>query len=389
MKIVHIITRMIIGGAQENTLLSCAGQAARGHEVTLLAGPTAGPEGSLVEQAKTLPGVRYEGISHLVRNFRPWHDIPVPYQMRARLAVLQPDVVHTHSSKAGIVGRFAAAKACPQAVIIHTIHGLAFHEHQPPIITAVYAELERRAARFTDRIISVSDAMTDQAVAARVAPREKCTTIYSGMEVDKFLNPSEPPGRVRERYSIPASAILVTKVARLFHLKGHAAALRAVASLAPRHPTLYLLFVGDGILRHRLERLADRLGLRERVRFAGLVPPEAVPSILHASDLVVHASLHEGLARVLPQALLSGRPVISYDVDGAGEVVRTGETGLLVAPGDWHGLARAIETLVSDHLLRQRLGERGRELCRDRFDHRRMVDEIEKAYLAALAARKA
>jgi glycosyltransferase involved in cell wall biosynthesis len=355
--------------------------------VYLLAGPTAGPEGSLVAQARALPGVRYEEISHLVRNIRPWHDYLALRQLRSRLAALQPDVIHTHSSKAGILGR-AAASACPQSAVIHTIHGQSFHGNQNPFVRQFYARLERRAARTSDRLISVSDAMTEQAVAAYVAPREKFVTVYSGMEVEKFLNPAEPPGRVRERYRIPAEAILVTKVARLFHLKGHADVLRAVASLTGRHPTLYLLLVGDGILRRRLERLADRLGLRDRIRFAGLVPPEAVPSLLHASDLVVHASLHEGLARVLPQSLLSGRPVISYDVDGAGEVVRTGETGLLVAPGDWRGLARAIDTLVSDRLLRQRLGERGRELCRDRFDHRHMVDEIEKVYLAALAARR-
>lgn len=388
MKIVHIITRLIIGGAQENTLLSCAGQSARGHEVTLLAGPTAGPEGSLVDQAKALPGVRYEELSHLVRNIRPWHDLLALGQLKSRLAALQPDVIHTHSSKAGILGRAAAARACPRAAVVHTIHGQAFHDEQNPFVRQFYAILERRAARTTDRLISVCDAMTEQAVAARIAPREKFVTVYSAVEVEKYLNPAEPPGRVRERYSIPQSAILVTKVARLFHLKGHADVLRAVAAILPRHPTLYLLFVGDGILRNRLERQAKKLGLLDRVRFAGLVPPEAVPSILHASDLIVHASLHEGLARVLPQSLLSGRPVISYDIDGAGEVVHTGETGLLVAPGDWRGLARAIDSLVGDRLLRQRLGERGRELCRDRFDHRRMVDELEKVYLAALAARR-
>jgi glycosyltransferase involved in cell wall biosynthesis len=387
MRIVHVITRMILGGAMENTLLTCEGQADRGHEVTLLSGPTYGPEGSLVDRARSHPGLRYETIDALHRSIRPLCDRRALAQLRRRLADLRPDVVHTHSSKAGILGRWAAAAACPQAVVIHTIHGQSFHPWQPAPLRWLYTHLERRAAAVTDHFISVCDAMTEQAVAARVAPPDKFTTVYSGMDVSAFLNPAEPVGCVRRRYALPEGATVVIKVARLFHLKGHEDLLRAFAEVASRHPTVWLLLVGDGVLRRRLERLARRLGIDARVRFAGLVPSDQVPSLIHASDLLVHASYREGLARVLPQALLCGRPAISYDIDGAPEVVRPGETGLLVPPGDWRGLARAIDTLLSDKALRQRMGERGRELCRTQFDHHRMVDQIQNVYRAAFERR--
>ena len=385
MKIAHVITRLIIGGAQENTLLTCSEQIRRGHDVHLITGPTTGPEGSLVDSARAIDGLRIDLVPDLIRRVDPWHDARAGSQLQRRLADLRPDVVHTHSSKAGILGRRAAAKAWPRALVVHTIHGLPFHARQNPFAHGLYTLLERRAARRTDHFISVCDAMTEEATAARIAPPEKFTTVYSGMVVDDFLHNAQPVTGVRDQMHLPAEATVVVKVARLFHLKGHADVLRAFASLAEHHPTLYLLFVGDGVLRRRLKRLARRLGVAHRLRMAGLVTPDRVAALIHASDVLVHASLREGLARVLPQALLSGRPAVSYDIGGAREVVHTGETGTLVAPGDWHGLARALDELVSDRSLRRRLGERGRSLCLQRFDHRNMVEVIEQVYLKALA----
>jgi len=385
MKIVHVITRLIIGGAQENTLLTCTEQIRRGHEVHLITGPTTGPEGSLVDWAGSIDGLRVEVVPDLIRRIDPWHDRRAGRQLERRLADLRPGVVHTHSSKAGILGRCAAARACPAALVVHTIHGLPFYDGQNGFVHALYVHLERSAARRTDHFISVCDAMTDEAVAARIAPPGKFTTVYSGMAVDDFLHNAESVMGVRDELHLPAGATVVVKVARLFHLKGHADVLRAFASLVEHHPTLYLLFVGDGVLRARLQRMARRLGVHDRLRLAGLVPPDRVPALIHASDVLVHASLREGLARVLPQALLCGRPAVSYDIGGAREVVHTGETGTLVSPGDWHGLARALDELVSDRGLRRRMGERGRLMCAERFDHRNMVERIEQVYHEAFA----
>lgn len=386
MKIVHVITRLIIGGAQENTLLTCAEQVARGHEVTLLTGPTTGPEGSLVQQGRSIEGLGFEVVPEMRRRVDPWHDHRAGQWLRRRLAELAPDVVHTHSSKAGILGRFAARKACPGALVVHTIHGLPFYPRQNVFVRMLYRHLERRAARCTDQLISVCDAMTDEAVAAGIAPRERFATVYSAVVVESFVHTAESPAAVRRQYDLPENATVTLKLARLFHLKGHADVLRALASIAEHHPTLYVLFVGDGLLRRRIERMARRLGVAHRVRFTGLVSPDRVPALMHASDMLVHASMREGLARVLPQALLSGRPVISYDVGGAREVVHTGETGTLVSPGDWRGLARAMDTMAGDRMMQRRLGERGRAMCLERFDHRHMVDEIMAVYDQAMQA---
>jgi glycosyltransferase involved in cell wall biosynthesis len=380
MRIVHVITRMILGGAQENTLLSCAEQAARGHQVTLLSGPTVGPEGTLVPRVRATPGLAFEEIPDLVRHPSPWHDSRADALLRRRLAALAPDVVHTHSAKAGILGRHAAAAACPQAAIVHTIHGLPFYTGQNVFVRLIYTLLERRAARVTDRFISVCDAMTDEAVAAGIAGREKFTTVYSGMDVETFVRAAGSPESVRRELDLPSGATVALKLARLFHLKGQSDVLRALAAIRERHPTLYVVFAGDGVLRKRLQRQARRLGVHDRVRFTGLVPPERVPVLMHAADFLVHASLREGLARVLPQAMLSGRPAISYDIGGAREVVHTGETGTLVAAGDWRGLARAMDAMAGDRRMRQRLGERGRALCLERFDYRKMVDGILAVY---------
>ena len=383
MRIVHIITRMILGGAQENTLLTCAEQAARGHEVILLSGPTVGPEGSLLDRVRAAPGLVFEQVPDLIRRPSPWHDSRADSALRRRLSELRPDVVHTHSAKAGILGRRAAAAACPRAVVVHTIHGLPFYSGQNVFVRMLYTLLERRAARHTDRFISVCDAMTDEAVAAGIASREKFTTVYSGMDVETFLHPVGSPESLRHELDLPTGATVALTLARLFHLKGHADVLRALAGLREHHPTLYVVFAGDGLLRPRLDRLARRLAVRDRLRFTGLVPPDRVPLLMHAADFLVHASLREGLARVLPQALLSGRPAISYDIGGAREVVHTGETGTLVAAGDWRGLGRAMDAMAGDRLMRQRMGERGRAMCLERFDYRRMVDSILAVYQRA------
>ena len=167
MHVCHVITRLIVGGAQENTLLTCEGLHARGHEVTLISGPTRGPEGSLVERARG-GGYRFIELPELIRDINPWMDMRAKRCLETEFAALAPDVVHTYSSKAGILARFAAARArVPQ--VVHTIHGMSFNRTQPHLVRRLYAWLERRAARHTHAIISVEPA---QAVALS---REKAT----------------------------------------------------------------------------------------------------------------------------------------------------------------------------------------------------------------------
>ena len=179
--------------------------------------------------------------------------------------------------------------------------------------------------------------MTEQALAAGVGRPEQYLTVYSGMDVDAFLNPPRPRDEVRRELGLADDEVAFGTVARLFERKGHDDILAVAPAVLAANPNVRFVFIGDGILRDRLEADAERLGVRHAFHFTGLVPPGRIPELLGAMDAVVHPSLREGLARVLPQALLVGRPVISYDVDGAREVVLP-ETGILLRPRDVDGL---------------------------------------------------
>ena len=373
-KICHVITRLILGGAQENTILTCEGLAERGHEVTLVTGPALGPEGELMTRAQA-GGYRVIVLDELRREIRPLRDARAYRKLKGLLRDLAPDVMHSHSSKAGILARRAAAKLGGMKVV-HTIHGLPFHPYQGRLLRRFYTHLERRAARRSDAIISVADAMTAQALAAGVGRPEQFTTIYSGMEVEPFTGRPAEADALRASLDLPDGAVLVTQVARLAELKGHEYLLTAAEQLDER---IHFCFVGDGRLRSRIEKEMVRKGLVGRIHLTGLLPPNDIPAVMHAADIVVHCSLREGLARTLPQAMLAGKPVISFDVDGAREVVNE-RTGVLLAPCDVPGLVDGIRRLAGDGELRGRMGAAGQETCAERFDCRRMVEQIEALY---------
>ncbi len=386
MKVCHIITRMILGGAQENTFLTCRGLAEAGWDVVLLSGPQTGAEGSLQDRCRQA-GFRFEIIEPMVRQVAPLDDWRALRQMRAWLERERPQIVHTHSSKAGVLGRIAARRA-GVPIILHTIHGMSFNRTQRPWIRRAYRDLERYCARFTDRIITVADAMIDQSVDAGVAPREKFTTIYSGMEVDRFDPAGYDRAAVRARYGIPESAVVVAAVARMFTNKGYEQLIPAMPKIVVAAPEVHFLWIGDGPHREGYLREVARLGLQDRVHLTGLVPPEQVAECLSAADLLAHASQWEGLPRVVVQALLLEKPAVAFDVDGTPEVVITDETGVLVPLNDIDALAAGVATLAVDEPLRRRLGSQGRRLCLERFDWRTMVTRIEEVYRElAIAAR--
>ncbi len=381
----HVITRMILGGAQENTLLTCEGLVRKGHDVLLLTGPTTGPEGELLGEAARR-NVPVEEVPGLVRPIAPLKDWRACRLLRERFRALRPDVVHTHSSKAGVLGRIAARKA-GVPVVVHTIHGLPFHRYQDPLRNWLYARAESYAARRCDRIICVADAMTRQAVAAGVAPPDHFVTVHSGMEVESFVAARSQREDMRARLGYSADDFVIVKLARLFELKGHEFVLDAAAALSRSHPRARFLLVGDGMLREALEERARKLGIADRVKFAGLVPAAEVPGYLAAADLAVHASLREGLPRVVPQALLTGTPVVAFDLDGAPEVIRHGETGLLVPPRDTTALTRALARMMDDPEFAAGTAAAGRDLAASLFSVERMVNAIDAVY-SELADRK-
>ncbi|HTN03047.1 MAG TPA: glycosyltransferase family 4 protein [Planctomycetaceae bacterium] len=385
MHVVHIITRLIVGGAQENTLLTVEDQQQlHGDRVTLITGPGLGPEGSLEPRAQAA-GVDLRLVPEFRRNLHPWRDWSSYRTLIRLLQEIRPEIVHTHSSKAGILGRRAANQL--GIPVVHTIHGAAFHYGQKWYAKSLYRWLERQAGPGTAKFISVADAMTDQYVAAGVAPREKFVTISSGFDVEPFLNPPRSRETVRRELGIADDEVVIGKVGRLFPLKGHEFVIAAAGEVLQRNPRVRFLFVGDGILRGEFESQLNAAGLRDRFVFTGLVPPTQIPELLHAMDIVVHTSVWEGLARVLPQGLIAGKPVVSYDVDGAREVVIPGETGFLLPPQSIPELVDALCELAADSALRERLGAAGRARFTDQFRHQTMTRRIREVYAEVLGKR--
>jgi glycosyltransferase involved in cell wall biosynthesis len=382
MRIVHIITRLIIGGAQENTLLSCEGQHDLGHEVTLITGPPLGPEGSLLERAESY-GYRVEVIDEMRRAVLPGRDFVTYRKLVERLRELRPEVVHTHSSKAGIVGRWAAHRA-GAAVVVHTIHGLSFTASMKPYVNWAYKWLERKAAPITTKIVCVADAMREQSLGAGIGSADQYVTVYSGMDTKPFLSPAVARDTVRQRLGIEPGHVAVGTIARLFYLKGHDDLLDLAPELCEKYPQLRFLWIGEGILREQFEERMRAMGLRDRFILTGLVQPGQIPELVNAMDILVHPSRREGLARAIPQGQLASCPAIAYDIDGNREGLRDGETGFIVPPFDQRILAEKLTVVLDDAALRRRMGEQGRHFALGRFDAKVMVDALERVYADAL-----
>ncbi len=392
MRIMHISTRLILGGSQENTVLSCEGQASPpyNHHVALVFGPIYGPEGSLLERVqrfRTADSRAIEAIEtpNLVREISVFKDRRCLRDLRKLMRDWKPDVVHTHSSKAGILGRMAAWKERVPC-IIHTIHGPPFHPYEKSWRNMLYIMSERLAAKRCHMIACVADAMRDQFLAAHIGQPEQYVTVYSGMEVDSFIRPPSEWNRsaVRRGLKLNDNDFVAGTVARLAENKGHDDLLDALGPLMQARPNLKLLWVGDGWWRERLMLRIAQLGLTDRVRTTGLVPSEQIPKYMAAMDVLIHPSYREGLPRTVTQALLSGLPAIAYDVDGTREVCINNKTGRLLQPGDLNSLRQATEWMMDHPKERIEMGRTGREMCRVRFSAETMVEHLESIYQSVL-----
>jgi glycosyltransferase involved in cell wall biosynthesis len=385
LKITHVITRLVVGGAQENTVATVLGLREKaGLEVRLLSGPAIGPEGSLEPGVKIIPGL-LAIVPELVRPVHPLKDFLALRRLEKIFREQKPDIVHTHSGKAGVLGRLAAKRA-GVPVVIHTIHGPSFGAFQNGLSNLIFRAAERHAARATDHFIVVADAMKDQYFAAGIGRPDQYTKIFSGFPLGPLLAAKNDP-ELRKRLGIAPDDFVVGKVARLFKLKGHDDLFAIAPALVLRHPKIKFLLVGDGEWRGRFEKMADELGLRKYFIFTGLVPPADVPKHIGIMDALIHLSRREGLPRALPQALAAGKPVVAYDCDGAREACRNDETGFLIPPGDLGQLAAWISTLADNETLRHRLGRSGQNFVREHFAVEKMVDSIYNLYQKLAAAK--
>ena len=371
-RVTHVITRLVLGGAQENTVASVLGLRLKpGLDVQLLSGPTTGPEGSIESLVSTVPGC-LTLIPRMVRPVRPVSDILAYRHLLRVFREHRPDIVHTHSGKAGILGRIAARRA-GVPIIAHTVHGPSFGPFQGALANLAFTSAERIAARFTDHFVTVAHAMSRQYLAAGIGSPGQYTRVRSGFDLGPFLNARRDPA-LAHRLGIQPGDFVVGKVARLFRLKGHDELFAALPALFQRIPNARVLLVGDGPDRLRFEAMAARPPLAGRVVFAGLVPPDDVAGCLALMDVLVHLSRREGLARVLPQAMAAGIPVVASDCDGAAEACIDGQTGFLIPPDAPDVLVDRLALLARDPALGKSMAQRGRRMAQEEFPVQRMVD---------------
>ena len=378
MRVTHVITRLIVGGAQENTVASVLGLRDKpGLDVDLISGPTNGPEGSLESSFAHIP--RVLSISpRLVRPVHPFKDWLALRDLTTEFRARKPDIVHTHSSKAGVLGRLAAHRA-GVPIIVHTVHGPSFGPFQGTLANLVFTAAERHAARVTTHFVTVANAMTQQFLGAGISRPGQFTRVFSGFALEPFLSARNDPA-LRARLGLKPEDFVVGKIARLFKLKGHDDLIAATPALVQRCPRMKFLLVGGGPWHERLEAKVRALGLQNHFVFTGLVPPAEIPQLVGIMDALVHLSYREGIPRALPQALAAARPVVAYDCDGAREVCLDNETGFLIPPGDSARLAESLSALATDAALCKRLGQRGQELVRNWFPVQRMVDDLHALY---------
>ncbi len=386
MRVTHIITRLIIGGAQENTLATIRGLRQKpGVEVKLISGPTTGPEGSLEPEAANIPGL-LTVVPALVRPVHPLKDFIALRQLENILREQKPGLVHTHSGKAGILGRLAARRA-GVPVVIHHLHGPSFGNFQGPLANLVFTAAEKHAARVTDHFFCSADAMTKRYLAAGIGTPSMFTRIFSGFNLEPFLNATNDLA-LRQRLGLAENHFVIGKIGRIFKLKGHADLVAAFAKMLPQAPHARLLFVGDGALRGEIENQIHALGLDGKVIFTGLVPPGEVARYVGIMDCLAHLSYREALSRALPQALAAGKPVVAYDFDGADEVCLENITGFIVRTGDTAAAAQRLLQLASDPALREKLGRAGTAFVKENFSVEKMVDDQYHVYLKLTARKK-
>lgn len=371
-RILHAITMLEPGGAQRNTLDTVA-MLDRGVFDVALACADAG---ELLPQARALADLELVELAHLRREVRPLADLRALAELRRAIRRLRPDIVHTHSSKAGILGRFAAASE-RVPIVVHSIHGFGFGAHQPAPVRAAFLAAERAAARRTTAFIAVSRCNLDEGVRLGLFPAGRARVIRSGIDLAGF-RARRGGEAVRREFGIPATAPLVLQVACFKPQKAPERFVELAAALASRFPDAHFLLVGDGALRGALERGRRDAVLERRLHMPGW--RSDVPALLAAATVVTLTSRFEGLPRVLVEALAASVPVVAMAVDGVPEVVRDGENGFLVAPGDTAAAVARVGAVLADPALRARLAARAPDGLEE-FERATMVRQQEALYL--------
>ncbi len=378
-KVIHVITRLITGGADENTIYTVNGLAADGYNVTLVAGEES--ERGFIEEIDLHNEAELKILPGLVRNISPVNDLKALINIYKLLKNGNYQIIHTHTAKAGILGRLAA-KLAGVPIIIHGIHGTTFPEDINPLRRFLFKFLERITGRFTDFFITVGNDLKDIYLKAGIGKPEQYQTVHSGMDLDKFYKAADysedMKNKIRTKYGIKEDEIVIAKVAKLQQRKGYKYYLQLVSRITATHNNVKFLIVGSGSDDVKLKKMVKAKGLEQKVIFTGYC--DNVEDIFAIMDIKVLTSLWEGLPRVLVQAAATGVPIVTFAVEGAYEIVKEGENGFVVPLKDVDLLEKRVTALIEDKKLRIKMGEYGRKKADYSWSIDNMVNKIREIY---------
>ena len=390
-RVIHIITRLDKGGSAETTLHIVSSLNMEKYDVFLAHGLSRESNMSIMEKEVVesdlllaeAKGVRVFALPSLVRRLSFKNDLLAFINIYRLIRRIRPHIVHTHTSKAGLLGRLASFLA-RVPIIIHTPHGHVFHSYYGPVMTKVFVFAEKILSFMTDKITALTNRERDEHLEEGIASIEKYVVIHSGVMLDRLMNMSVDAGAVRGEFGIAQDSNVIGVVGRLVPIKGHKYLVSAAKRIIKEFRNTVFVFVGDGYLSSRLERQAESVGVRKNIIFTGW-RKDAV-EILDLFDILVLPSLNEGMGKVLVEGMALGKPIIASNVGGIIDLVRNGENGILVPPGDSDALGEAILQLLKDKNLSEKLGKNGKAMVYPEFDASVMVKQIDDLYESLLVS---
>ncbi len=380
----HVITRMDMGGSAQNTLLTCLELNPVEYETILVIGPS--HESNMTPQERRIvedrirqaeaSGVVLVRLSELVRRIDPVTDFRALLALIRLMRIYRPDIVHTHTSKAGLLGRWAAwLSGIP--FIVHTPHGHIFSGHFSGLLSKIFFIAEKLTDPITDRLIALTDGEKRDYVALSLAREDKMVTIHSGVDISAFAVDKIDTPAVKAGLGIPVERVVVGALGWLLPIKGPEVLFSAMERVWKDHPDTHLVYVGKGALEDRLRERAIRQGVTAKVHLLGW--REDVAKLIHSMDIVVQPSFNEGMGRVIVEAMAAGKPVVGTAVGGITDLIEDDVNGFLVPVGDDTALAAAISRLAADPVMREEMGKAGAVRARQ-YDVAGMVRKVEALY---------
>ncbi len=392
MKIVRVIARLNVGGPARHVSLLNAGLNARGHDTLLVHGSLDDGEASLERDARDR-GVRLAHLNDLGRRVRPASDLRAFADLLRLIHREQPDVIHTHTAKAGTLGRLAASAYNAtrprhrRALVLHTFHGHVFEGYFRPAVNGAIRTTERALARLTDVIVTISPRQRADIVDRfRIAAAAKTVVVPLGLDLEALFGIEEGEPDLRAEIGAAARDVVVGYAGRMVPVKDVDTLLRAFARAAAAVPDMRLLLGGSGPERARAEALAASLGVAARTHFIGWT--QDLRRFYSTLDLFALSSLNEGTPVAVIEAMAASRPIVATEVGGVPDVVQHGTTGLLVPARDPGALAGALIRLAEDAGMRRTMGHAGRAVARERYAHTRLVDDLERLYAEGLRLKR-